>query len=62
MTPGVRPAWANVAGDDQRRTATAAEALREGASHVVVGRPLRDAPDPVEAARRLVEEIAAARA
>ena len=62
VTPGVRPAWATVAGDDQRRTATAAEALRAGASHIVIGRPLRDAPDPVEAARKLVEEIASATA
>ncbi len=59
VTPGVRPAWAQVAGDDQRRTATAAEALREGASRVVIGRPLRDAPDPATAAAKLVAEIAA---
>ncbi len=57
VTPGVRPAWAAVAGDDQRRTATPAEALAAGASMVVIGRPLRDAPDPVEAARRLLAEI-----
>lgn len=62
VTPGVRPAWATVTGDDQRRTATAAEALGAGASHLVLGRPLRDAPDPAEAARRLVEEIASATA
>jgi orotidine-5'-phosphate decarboxylase len=57
VTPGVRPAWAHVAHDDQKRTATAVEALRAGASRVVVGRPLRDAPNPAEAAAKLVEEI-----
>lgn len=58
ITPGVRPAWARVEHDDQRRVATAVEALREGASRVVIGRPLRDAPDPREAAARLVAELA----
>ncbi len=57
VTPGVRPAWAAVAGDDQKRTATAVEAVRAGATRVVIGRPLRDAPDPAEAARRLVDEL-----
>lgn len=60
ITPGVRPAWAAVNGDDQRRVATAAEAIRAGASRVVVGRPLRDAPDPAAAAARLLAEIAGA--
>lgn len=57
VTPGVRPAWASVDNDDQRRTATVTEALREGADHVVIGRPIRDARDPVEAAKRVLDEI-----
>jgi orotidine-5'-phosphate decarboxylase len=49
-----------VQGDDQRRVTTVTDAVRAGATHLVVGRPIRDAADPVEAARRIVEEIAAA--
>jgi len=57
VTPGVRPGWAAVEDDDQRRVATPAEAIAAGASMVVVGRPLRDAADPVAAAKRLLAEI-----
>jgi orotidine-5'-phosphate decarboxylase len=57
LTPGIRPEWAPVAGDDQSRVFTAYAAIREGADYVVVGRPIRNAPDPEEAARRIVEEI-----
>lgn len=60
VVPGVRPTWAAVSGDDQRRVSTVRDAIRAGATHLVVGRPIRDASDPVEAARRVVEEIAEA--
>lgn len=59
VTPGVRPAWAAVAGDDQARTASPEEAVRAGADRVVVGRPIRDAERPEEAARRIVEALSA---
>jgi len=58
VVPGLRPAWARVAGDDQKRTATPREAVRDGADYLVIGRPIRDAPDPVEAADRLAAELA----
>jgi len=55
ITPGVRPAWAS--SDDQRRIAAPREAIRDGADHIVVGRPIIEAKDPTEAARRILEEI-----
>ena len=57
VVPGIRPTWA-VAGD-QKRIMTPAEALGAGADYLVVGRPITGAADPVAAARRLVEELAA---
>jgi orotidine-5'-phosphate decarboxylase len=57
VTPGVRPAGA--AADDQARTATAEEAIREGSDVVVVARPVVRAPDPAAAARGLIQEIEA---
>lgn len=60
VTPGIRPAWMQVPGDDQRRVVTPMEAVQRGADYIVVGRPVRDAPDPVEAAKRLADEISAA--
>lgn len=58
MVPGIRP-QGSPAGD-QRRVATPAEAIRDGADLLVVGRPIRDADDPVAAARGIVAEIAEA--
>lgn len=58
VCPGIRPAWSVVRGDDQQRVVTPYEAMKNGADYIVVGRPIRRDPDPVAAARRVVEEIA----
>ena len=55
ITPGVRPAGTGA--DDQRRTATPAQARSAGADLLVVGRPVTRAPEPREALRRLVEGL-----
>jgi orotidine-5'-phosphate decarboxylase len=57
VTPGIRPANDAVA-HDQRRVVTPTLALRAGADHIVVGRPIRDATDPYRAASAIQEEIA----
>lgn len=59
VTPGIRPAWQTDA-HDQKRVMTPERAIRAGADHLVVGRPIRDADDPADAARRIVDEIAEA--
>jgi orotidine-5'-phosphate decarboxylase len=56
VTPGIRPQGA--VADDQRRVVTPTLALRSGADHIVVGRPIRDAADPYLAATAIQEEIA----
>ncbi|MBW1709836.1 MAG: orotidine-5'-phosphate decarboxylase [Deltaproteobacteria bacterium] len=60
VTPGIRPAWSLMEGDDQKRVVTPAQAIRDGADYLVVGRPIREAPDPAQAAARVVEEIESA--
>jgi len=62
VCPGIRPAWTVVSADDQKRITTPAQAIRAGADYLVVGRPIRQASDPVAAARRVVAEINAAAA
>ncbi|MBU2379939.1 MAG: orotidine-5'-phosphate decarboxylase [Alphaproteobacteria bacterium] len=59
VTPGVRPSGGDKG--DQQRVATPAEALRAGASHLVVARPVVAADDPVMAAARIVGEMDGAR-
>ena len=56
ITPGVRPAGSAVG--DQKRVATPAEAVRDGATHLVVGRPILAAEDPVAAAKAIRAEMA----
>lgn len=55
VTPGIRPAGADVG--DQKRVATPAVAVEAGASYLVVGRPIMDAPDPAAATRGIQAEI-----
>ncbi|HUK56043.1 MAG TPA: orotidine-5'-phosphate decarboxylase [Nitrospiria bacterium] len=57
VVPGVRPAWAMVSNDDQVRVTTPRQAILNGADYVVVGRPIRRAKDPVQAANKIAEEI-----
>lgn len=55
ITPGVRPAGSAVG--DQKRVATPADAVRDGSTHLVVGRPILAAADPVAAARAIRAEM-----
>jgi orotidine-5'-phosphate decarboxylase len=55
VTPGVRPTWAAI--DDQKRIATPAQAIADGASFIVVGRPITGAGDRTKAVKKILEEI-----
>ncbi len=59
IVPGIRPEWASFP-QDQVRVATPQEALLAGADYLVIGRPIREAQDPLEAAQRIIQEMAQA--
>ncbi|MBI1977457.1 MAG: orotidine-5'-phosphate decarboxylase [Candidatus Omnitrophica bacterium] len=55
ITPGIRPTWAEKG--DQERVTTPRQAFELGASYIVIGRPITEAKDPLEAASRVFEEL-----
>jgi orotidine-5'-phosphate decarboxylase len=55
VTPGIRPEWAQK--NDQKRTLSPKEAFDRGADYIVVGRPITQASNPGQAAKRLMDEI-----
>lgn len=55
VTPGVRPKGASA--DDQKRIVTPAEAIRAGSDHLVIGRPILNAPNPKIVVTRIMEEM-----
>ena len=57
VTPGIRPAWSLGVKDDQKRIITPYQALKNGADYIVVGRPIRAAEKPIEAAKKVLDEI-----
>ncbi|MEQ8319860.1 MAG: orotidine-5'-phosphate decarboxylase [Rhodospirillales bacterium] len=56
IVPGIRPEWSAVG--DQKRITTPAQAIRDGADYIVIGRPIAAADDPVDAAKRIADELA----
>ena len=56
VTPGIRPLWSAEAGD-QARIVTPAQAALAGSDYIVVGRPILQAEDPLEAASKIIEEL-----
>lgn len=58
VTPGIRPSGSN--NDDQRRVMTPAQAIEAGSDYLVIGRPITQAADPIQALKDISEEISAA--
>jgi len=56
VTPGIRPAGGEAG--DQKRVVDVAQAFKNGADYIVVGRPIRDAKDPAAAAEAIQATIA----
>ncbi len=57
VTPGIRPLWDEIRKDDQNRITTPAMAVKNGSDYLVIGKPVRDAKDPKDAAIRIADEI-----
>ena len=57
VTPGIRPSWESVGEDDQQRVCTPAGSIHSGADYLVIGRPIRDAANPRNAAKLIAQEI-----
>jgi len=57
VTPGVRPATANINNDDQRRVMTPADAVKAGSSYLVIGRPITQAENPLESLQQINKQI-----
>ena len=57
VTPGIRPDFEVKKIDDQQRVTTPAMAIKNGSDYLVIGRPIRDAKDPVDAVERIAGEI-----
>lgn len=55
VTPGIRPSWSGKG--DQKRIMTPKEAIEAGADYIVVGRPILEAREPLDAAKKVIEEI-----
>jgi orotidine-5'-phosphate decarboxylase len=55
VTPGIRPSGAKM--NDQKRAMSPSEALEQGATHLVIGRPITNAPDPKKAAFDIINEM-----
>lgn len=55
LTPGIRPAGEEI--NDQKRIMTPKQALEQGADFIVIGRPIRNAENPVEAAKNIIKEM-----
>jgi len=56
IVPSIRPKWYKTT-DDQKRTLTPKEAMKQGANLLVIGRPLVAAPDPLKALKKILKEI-----
>ena len=57
MVPGIRPEGMGAEMQDQKRVMTPLQAVRDGATHLVIGRPITKSPDPVQAARAILSGI-----